>query len=84
MIGECWSHTSQHYFLLFSVSPEAIEVQRDLCLAKEQKETEKVPLQEDSKVDENIEQYVIGIGLQNDVGEYNCFLNVIIQVGMSF
>ena len=22
----------------------------------------------------------VGMGLQNDVGEYNCFLNVIIQV----
>lgn len=74
----------RHYFLLFSVPPEAIEVQRDLCLATQQKETKRVPLQEDSKVDEKIEQYVIGIGLQNDVGEYNCFLNVIVQVGMSF
>jgi len=24
--------------------------------------------------------YVVGAGLQNEVGEYNCFLNVIIQV----
>lgn len=25
---------------------------------------------------------VVGTGLQNEVGEYNCFLNVIIQVRM--
>lgn len=26
---------------------------------------------------------VLGTGLKNEVGEYNCFLNVIIQVGIS-
>lgn len=26
----------------------------------------------------------LGTGLQNEVGEYNCFLNVIIQVGVTF
>lgn len=26
----------------------------------------------------------LGSGLQNEVGEYNCFLNVIIQVGTNF
>lgn len=25
---------------------------------------------------------LIGAGLKNEVGEYNCFLNVIIQVGL--
>lgn len=27
---------------------------------------------------------LLGTGLKNEVGEYNCFLNVIIQVGLSF
>lgn len=25
----------------------------------------------------------VGTGLQNEIGEYNCFLNVIIQVGLA-
>lgn len=66
------------------VSPEAINVQRDSGTPREQKEPQEISLQEDLRVNDKIEPYVCGMGLQNNVGEYNCFLNVVIQVGLSF
>lgn len=59
---------------------EAIEAQRDIFIPTAQEEPQKGSLQEDSRAKNNIRPYVFGIGLQNDVGEYNCFLNVIIQI----
>lgn len=49
---------------------------------------ENIPLEVDSSgvsptevpIENVNETDVVGTGLQNDVGEYNCFLNVIIQV----
>lgn len=37
---------------------------------------------EDSTEDVNGGATLLGTGLRNEVGEYNCFLNVIIQVGI--
>lgn len=34
----------------------------------------------DDQVDDMIKDNKVGAGLKNEVGEYNCFLNVIIQV----
>lgn len=39
------------------------------------------PLEEDTTDNVN-GTTLIGTGLKNEVGEYNCFLNVIIQVGL--
>lgn len=37
----------------------------------------------DVTIDNVNEGDVFGTGLKNEVGEYNCFLNVIIQVGVT-
>lgn len=50
--------------------------------ASSQVESSDFPPVEDSTEDVS-GATLLGTGLRNEVGEYNCFLNVIIQVGLS-